>query len=234
MSVSEYDEEEARFAQFCFLYHTQSKAQLMQDLLALFITNRKMRGFFVEFGATNGLELSNTKLLEEVYDWTGIVAEPGRGWHEDLRLNRRCIIDTRCVTDRSGETVLFNETPNKVYSTIDGFSESDGHSHERKHGERYLVETVSLNDLLTDLEAPREFDYLSVDTEGSELLILSAFDFDRYRPSIITVEHNYRAEARNGLHELLIGAGYMRKFTRLSHFDDWYVSREVQCGTVSF
>jgi hypothetical protein len=105
--------EEAQLAQFCFLHHTQSKAQLMQDLLVLFLTNRKKNGYFVEFGASNGVTLSNTMLLEELYGWTGILAEPARGWHKELQIYRQCIIDTRCVTDRSGDQVLFNETPDK-------------------------------------------------------------------------------------------------------------------------
>jgi FkbM family methyltransferase len=216
--------EEAQLAQFCFLHHTQSKAQLMQDLLVLFLTNRKKNGYFVEFGASNGVTLSNTMLLEELYGWTGILAEPARGWHKELQIYRQCIIDTRCVTDRSGDQVLFNETPDKVYSTIDGYSASDDHYERRIGGVRYEVDTVSLNDLLDSHGAPQDIDYLSVDTEGSELLILKALDFRRYRPFVITVEHNYREPMRKDLHGLLTQEGYNRKFTRLSHFDDWYVS----------
>jgi hypothetical protein len=37
-----------------------SKSQLKQDLFALLQTNFKLNGYFVEFGATNGLELSNS------------------------------------------------------------------------------------------------------------------------------------------------------------------------------
>ena len=32
---------------------------------------------------------------------------------------------------------------------------------------------------------------MSIDTEGSELLILENFDFNKFGPKIITVEHNF-------------------------------------------
>ena len=87
----------------------------------------------------------------------------------------------------------------------------------------YMVDTVSLNDLLDEHGSPREISYLSIDTEGSELSILESFDFSRYVFKVITVEHNYVAAAREGIRRLLEGHGYVRKYEHLSLFDDWYV-----------
>ena len=75
----------------------QSKAQLHQDIFVLAEHDFKSAGYFVEFGATNGHDLSNTYLLETQFGWQGIVAEPAKSWHEALKKNRQCHIETDCV-----------------------------------------------------------------------------------------------------------------------------------------
>lgn len=199
-----------------------SKAQIFQDLFVLFMTNEKQGGFFVEFGATNGVTLSNSWLLEKSYGWNGILAEPARCWHAELLTNRACEIDTSCVWIESGEQMEFNEAASQELSTLNFFSGKDGHSLDRQKGNKYLVDTITLNELLEKHNAPREIDYLSVDTEGSELAILSSFDFTKYSIRLITVEHNF-TDARDKIHDLLGMNGYKRVYAKFSKFDDWYV-----------
>ena len=47
------------------LAKSHSKSQLLQDIFAFHQSNFKDGGFFVEFGATNGVDLSNSHLLEK-------------------------------------------------------------------------------------------------------------------------------------------------------------------------
>jgi FkbM family methyltransferase len=201
-----------------------SKSQLGQELFVLSELDFKTGGFFVEFGATNGINLSNTYLLEKEFMWTGILAEPGKGWHRDLRNNRSSYIETDCVWRDSKSTLTFNEVPFAEHSTIDAYSSSDDHSKTRRHGNKYIVNTISLEDMLNKYQAPREIDYLSIDTEGSEYEILSNFDFNKYQIKLITCEHNFTPD-RERICSLLTRNGYVRKLTNLSRFDDWYVKR---------
>lgn len=199
-----------------------SQAQLWQDLFVLHELGMKREGFFVEFGATNGVSLSNTYLLEKHFGWKGILAEPARCWHEALHKNRAASIEKKCVWSRTGEVLTFNETDIAELSTINAFSGSDSHDVIRQHGTTYPVETISLVDLLRTHNAPALIDYLSIDTEGSEFEILSNFDFGEFRFRIITCEHNGTG-AREKIFDLLTANGYVRKYTQLSRFDDWYV-----------
>ena len=199
----------------------QSKAQNYQDIFVLLATKFKKNGFFVEFGATNGVDLSNTYLLEKSYGWKGILAEPAKVWHDELYKNRNVSIDLSCVWKVSNDIVNFNMADTAEYSTISEFSDSDHHYKKRKNGVTYDVETISLNDLLKKYDAPKKIDYLSIDTEGSEFEILNNFDFNEYDISIITCEHNYTS-SRDEILTLLNGHGYIRRFTGISKWDDWY------------
>ena len=75
-----------RFVQFCAA-NINTPAQIYQDLFVLFQLKLKKGGCFVEFGATNGVGLSNTLLLEKRLGWSGIVVEPGRRWLPELKAN---------------------------------------------------------------------------------------------------------------------------------------------------
>ncbi len=216
--------EDRRFLRFCMENLSISRSQHQQDLWVLYELNDRHGGYFVEFGAADGVHLSNSLLLESKFGWHGIAAEPCRSYFPGLAANRHCIVDDRCVWNRSGEILTFNETRALELSTIDQFSSCDGHAHNRADGQRYEVETISLNDLLDHHRAPSRIDYMSVDTEGSEVDILSAFDFDRYDVRLITVEHNH-TPSRDGLYDLLTSKGYERKFADISRTDDWYIKR---------
>lgn len=199
-----------------------SHSQLRQDIFVLSELDFKKEGFFVEFGATNGVTLSNSHLLEKEFGWKGILAEPAKMWHNTLKEVRNAHIETKCVWKTSGEILKFNETDIGELSTIDEFSSTDEHSKHRKTGKRYDVETITLVELLEKYNAPSHIDYLSIDTEGSEYEILKDFNFDKYQFNVITCEHNH-TPVREDIYNLLTRHGYVRKFEHISDFDDWYV-----------
>ena len=201
---------------------SKSKSQLGQDVLALSIKGIEKPGFFVEFGATNGVELSNTYILEKEHGWTGILCEPAKNWHEKLKENRSSIIDTRCVFSSSGNQLEFSESSTGELSTIKSFVDSDANARVRVNLKNYKVTTVTLTDLLLEHNAPEYIDFISIDTEGSEYVILQEFNFEMYRFGLICVEHNYTAN-REKILNLLNSKGYTRIFEEYSKWDDWYV-----------
>ena len=62
----------------------KSKSQLAQDIFVVANTTHKKNNFFVEFGATDGITISNTYLLEKELNWKGILIEPASIWHKNL------------------------------------------------------------------------------------------------------------------------------------------------------
>lgn len=209
-----------------------SYSQLGQDLWVLKKLNNKRNGFFVEFGACDGKMLSNTYLLEMDYGWNGILSEPAKHWHKQLKLYRSCKIDLRCVYDKSGDFVNFTESIKQnslpsnehpaVMSAVTDFQQEFWHS----GGIVYDVETVSLNDLLEQNNAPQEIDYISIDVEGPEFKILSAFDFSKYKINLMSVEHMCRQEDMFNIRSLMAKNGFILD-PQSPYYEDWYVNEKL-------
>jgi len=204
----------------------QSRSQLSQDLFVLGTLNFIRNGFFVEVGATNGIELSNTCLMEKYFDWTGLLVEPARIWHQSISKNRTALIDHRAVWSESRLQLPFSQTKEADLSTLTELKNIDHHALARSNSTDYLVETVTLGDLFREHSVPSHIDYLSLDTEGSELNILRSFEFDQFSFGCLTVEHNFTAQ-RDEIYKLLTAKGYRRVKTELSEWDDWYVNDKI-------
>jgi FkbM family methyltransferase len=210
---------------------TSSYSQIGQDLVAILVNGSSEGLFFVEFGAAGGKVASNTYLLERKFSWNGIVAEPAQGYKDELNLTRDCIKDFRCVYSESGQSIQFIESKTSMLSTIAGFEKSDLLSKDRKIKSKYMVQTVSLIDLLREHHAPKEIGYISIDTEGSEFQILNAFDFNEYQFNFISVEHNTLTQEEL-IEDLLTSKGYRRILRDLSKFDSWYVLSSLELDEI--
>ena len=208
-------------------------SQIFQDIFASFVTKNVFDKTFLEFGATNGLSLSNTYMLEKELGWTGALAEPDVQWIDSLKKNRpNSKIITKCIWKKSNEKLNFFSSDEGVLSTLEEFKYSDlesmpGNADVRnKSGKNIVVETISLNDVIKEYFNGKCPSYISVDTEGSEFEILNSFNFSDFRPAVLTVEHNF-SKSQEMIDELLINKNYVRIFKKLTVFDAWYVSNDV-------
>lgn len=209
------------------------KSQLYQDIFASFIINDRFDKSFLEFGATNGIDLSNTYMLENELSWSGSLAEPDRNWIEDLKKNRpNSNIIRECIWSSSGEKLNFFSSNVHVLSTLDDFKYSDkesmpGNTSDRvKDGKIYQVETISLNDVIKKHYDEKVPSYISIDTEGSEYEILNSFNFKKYKPAVFTIEHNF-TDLQIKIDKLMKENNYHRVFKNLTAFDAWYIHSEA-------
>lgn len=222
-NLSDEELKELEFIHFCQRINDKSNSQYYQDAWVLFELGEKREGYFVEFGASDGVYLSNTLSLEQHYGWTGALAEPSPVWRDALLKNRACYVSTRCIYGSSGEIVVFHEAVDcPVLSTIDVFVGSDMNAWARANAKVVHRETLSLADFLSEARAPATIDYMSIDTEGSELNILENFDFSKYNIKMMTIEHNFTAQ-RRPINEIMTRNGYIKKFSSISAVDDWYI-----------
>ena len=234
MKLSEiFDNSFLNFKEFILKNDNFSNSQIFQDLFTLFIHKEKKGGTFLEFGATDGVTCSNSYTLEKFFNWSGVLAEPSEQWHLSLFNNRpNTKVITECIFTETGKKLNFfvSEEMGEL-STIDDFRNSETLSMPQvteirnKKGYNTEVTTISLNDVFENYFNGESIDYMSVDTEGSELLILQKFNFSKFSPKVITVEHNFTKEEQL-LDELLLKNNYIRYFKDFTRFDAWYVLRD--------
>ena len=200
----------------------ETQSQFKQELFALTAANGKRNGYFVELGACDGRHLSNTNMLEKMFDWRGILVEPSRAWHTALEADRSAIIDLRFVSPESGKTVMFEEAKELGESTV-----AKGPKTTRT---KYPIETVSLMDLLDEHQAPKNIDYLSIDTVGTEFDILDVFNFDKYKFGFISVHNqdDYPVTSlleNNGYRTLFPREPDLISWSQVAGFDSWFVPK---------
>ncbi len=217
---------EKGLSEFVLTNLENSHSQLQQDLVAQYIfshNSKSSQGFFVEFGATDGIVLSNTFILEKRYGWKGILAEPSRSYRDSLKANRNCGIDFSCIYSQGGKNIEFTEMEIGEHSSIEGFSRTTALESGDVVKDSYLVETVTLEQLLVKHNAPSFIDFISIDTEGTEYQILKEFNFSRFSFGFIAVELSQNIAEIN---DLLTRNGYIQVLSKLSRWDGWYVPND--------
>ena len=187
----------------------------------------KREGFFVDVGAVDGLLLSNSLALERVLGWRGVCVEPSSA-HATLVRERSCSAFRACLSDVAGEEVEFVEDSGDgsvlgMASMLSGMVETLGAHRDRVvNGKVTVMRTRTLRSVLDEANAPLFIEFLSLDTEGSELRILRGAGLEKYTFGAIVVEHNDEKEKRAGIHALLCSHGYVR--VRSAGADDFYRS----------
>lgn len=200
----------------------RARSQFGHDAFVLAVLGERTGGYFVEVGVGDGVHLSNTHLLEHGFGWRGLLIEPNPAFHDSIRARRTATLDTRAAFSRGGETMGF--VSYEELSTLLPFRDGDGH---RRDGRPVIrVETATLDDILARHGAPGAIDYLSIDTEGSELEVLKGLDLARYRPRVMTVEHNHVAARRRAMIRHLARHGYRPVLEASSGVDAWFVREE--------
>lgn len=168
-------------------------------------------GVFVEIGGYNGFEGSNCLFLEKFRGWTGVIVEASERLARQIPQTRSQPVIHAAIMDRDGTAEFIEITSG--YTQMGGLAESYDEStieavrRRQQHEERKVeVPAMRLDTLLRD-SGLSKIDYLSVDAEGAERLILGPFDFDEFDISVITTENNSGSED-GSLADILKPAGY--------------------------
>lgn len=151
------------------------------------VFKKKENGYYVEIGALDGWQHSQSIHFEHVKNWDGIIVEPSPQWLDKIRENRDCNVCTHPISDVR-ETNQFIVRNFLAYSHLADIDEEYGPTDVI---EKIDVETITLVDLLNKYKAPKVIDFVSIDTEGYELRILKKYfeENKKYKINLISIEH---------------------------------------------
>jgi len=174
-------------------------------------------GYYVELGANDGFNQSNTLYFERSRNWRGVLIEPILKNYKKcflVRSEENSIHHAACVSFTYAKPTVqiqyanLMSTPVGLESDIEDpvkHAES-GIQYLRKEDKTFEVDVVArtLNSILVESDSPRVINLLSLDVEGAEIEVLKGVDHQRYRFEKILVE----CRSFDKMNAYLRGKGY--------------------------
>jgi hypothetical protein len=173
-----------------------SYSQWGQDKILRPILSKVGKGFFVESGAKDGEEASNTLSYELQYGWTGLLIEPNPKTFSGIaRKHRHAYAYNGCLSP-SGKagTLRFD---------VVGLG---GTSHISDTG-GYTVKSQPLHALMEAI-GRSTVDFWSLDIEGSESAVLHSTDFSKVEVGVLLIEMNKNGANNDGIREVMQREGF--------------------------
>lgn len=180
-----------------------------------------VKGYFVEVGANDPRERSQTWSLEQS-GWTGVLIEPQPHLAAELRARRKAkVFAVACSSPENAGRELPLHVAGPL-SSLDRKHMAPGATPERVIN----VPIRTLDSILIEAASPVGFDFLSIDVEGHEIEVLRGFDLARWRPRLILLEDHVADLTK---HRYLTEAGF--RIIRRYENNGWYVPRDstVMC-----
>jgi len=173
-------------------------AQAQQDQIVIDLLGEN--GYFIDLASNDASDLSNTLALER-HGWTGLCVEPNPLYWYGLS-HRNCTV----IGALMGGTIERVQVKFRgVYGGILGtMNEHEADRHKEPDAIPEWRYTARLTNVLERFHVPPIIDYLSLDVEGAEMLIMKEFPFDKYTIKVMSVER-----PKNDLRLLLKSKGYI-------------------------
>tara|TARA_R100001463_G_scaffold36622_2_gene78974 strand:- start:964 stop:1659 length:696 start_codon:yes stop_codon:yes gene_type:complete len=174
-------------------------------------------GACIEVGAANGVKGSNTLYFEE-RGWDTLCIEPNPEHKQSLEKHRKLVRYFAC-DEKSGTFPLtvFRVGERNIASSLTSLTPDQRLVKDYKSliNEAYEIDVrvETLSDIIenkvnnTVFEKIRKIDFISIDTEGTELNVLKGLDFSSYEVTLLVVENNYNDKK---IEDFMVSKGYQK------------------------
>jgi len=176
-------------------------------------------GFFVEVGANDPFFLSQTWHLEEK-GWKGVLVEPIPERAELLRKGRpnSQVFEVACGSpEQVGEAVFYIGEADQL-SSLQKYIDDPNVNYIKN----IKVKVMTLDSILEQIK-PARVDFVSIDTEGTEIEVLRGFSIHKWRPRLILIEDKVHSLNK---HHYLKSQNY--KLVKRTSINNWYVPSDAK------
>lgn len=175
-------------------------SQFGEDKFMNLLFPENFKGQCVEVGAYNGVSCSNTYFFEK-RGWTCLCIEPIPSQYEKCKTVRKNCVNY-AVSDSNKEDVPFmiynighDQNESAMSSLQPDLRLIESHKHMINTAVEIKVKCRTLTTILDDAKFSKDIDFISIDTENTELDVLKGFDFSKYSVKYLIIENNFNEPA---------------------------------------
>ncbi len=170
-------------------YALKSYSQEGEDMILRRLFENQQTGFYVDVGAHHPKRFSNTYFFYKL-GWNGINIDAMPDSMKSFnKIRPRDINIEKPVSDKKQVLTYyaFNEP------ALNGFSKELSEERDAK-GNYFIqftkeIETSTLTEILdNNLPKNQNIDFLSIDVEGLDFMVLKSNNFEKYKPKVILIE----------------------------------------------
>lgn len=140
-------------------------------------------GYFIECGANDGVDQSNTWYYEKILNWSGILIEPLKKQFKELKKNRskkNKFFNLALSSSENENTLLVEDN--------DLMSKASSYNNKKSKFNIVSVNSKTLTKILDEVSAPNLVDFFSLDVEGFEEQVIKGINFNKYNFKYFLVE----------------------------------------------
>ena len=188
---------------------------------------------FLDIGARDGIFFSNSQLLEE-NGWIGACVEPAAPIASFSK--RKCKFIRKAVVGKHETNREFRDcyegTAHRPPGGHSGFGDNMKRTQkgETEACKKIAVEQVTPAELLVETDLPSVIGYISLDVEGNELEVITAFPWDKACARLWTIEADGNGDQVERVRATLQSHGCIEdKDIGLNHLDAHFA---CECGSL--